>query len=30
VMGVPGRRVCVALGIESLLPFMFGKKDLNW
>lgn len=29
VMGVPGRRVYVASGIESLLPFMFGQKDLN-
>lgn len=29
IMGVPGRRVFVASGIESLLPFMFGGKDLK-
>ena len=29
IMGVPGRKVFVILGIESLLPFMFGGKELN-
>jgi len=29
IMGVPGRKVFVAQGIESLLPFMFGGKELN-
>lgn len=29
IMGVPGRRVYVAHSIESLLPFMFGGKDLQ-
>ena len=29
VMGVPGRKIYVAQGIESLLPFMFGGKELK-
>jgi cytidine deaminase len=29
LMGVPGRRVYAAGGIQSLLPFMFGSKDLK-
>jgi len=29
IMGVPGQKTYVAQGIESLLPFMFGVKDLK-
>ena len=29
IMGVPGAKIYVAQGIESLLPFMFGQKDLK-
>lgn len=29
IMGVPGRKIYVANSIESLLPFMFGQKDLK-
>ncbi len=29
IMGVPGRKIYVAGGVESLLPFMFGQKDLK-
>ncbi len=29
VIGVPGRKTYVVQGIESLLPFMFGCKDLK-
>lgn len=29
LMGVPGRTTYAASGIQSLLPFMFGSKDLK-
>lgn len=29
IMSVPGKKVYVAHGIESLLPFMFGQKQLR-
>jgi len=29
IMGVPAQKTYVAQGIESLLPFMFGQKDLK-
>lgn len=29
IMANPGRKVYVAQGVESLLPFMFGGKDLK-